>query len=92
MQPCFLISRDLKGGPPAIVLSIADPDKLKDLIWLRDGRLIYAVSGEENTAIGSFQWSPDGQRAIYLKRDGPPARPSARFRERPIRSHLFRRR
>lgn len=42
-----LISRDLNGGPPTTVLSISNPDELKDFIWLRDGRLIYAISEDQ---------------------------------------------
>ena len=46
-----LLSRDLKGGPPVMVLSIADAERLKDFIWLQDSRVIYAVSedGDSNS-------------------------------------------
>src|SRR5215469_845765 len=35
-------SRDLKGGPPTIVLAPTG-SRLKDIVWLRDGRIIYSL-------------------------------------------------
>jgi eukaryotic-like serine/threonine-protein kinase len=35
--------RDLKGGPPSVILS-ASTSRFKDYMWLRDGRLLYALA------------------------------------------------
>jgi DNA-binding winged helix-turn-helix (wHTH) protein/Tol biopolymer transport system component len=43
-----LLSRDLKGGPPATVLSPGVMKRVNDLFWLADGRLVYSVSEPES--------------------------------------------
>jgi serine/threonine protein kinase len=40
-----ILSRDLEGGPPTTVLSPSEAARLRDYVWLPDGRLIY-TSGE----------------------------------------------
>jgi serine/threonine protein kinase len=46
-----LLSVDLKGGSPTILLSPAETKNMRDYAWLPDGRLIYAVA--ENPAVGN---------------------------------------
>jgi eukaryotic-like serine/threonine-protein kinase len=46
-----LLSVDLKGGPPTIVLSPSEAKNMRDYAWLPDGRLIYSV--DEPLSVGS---------------------------------------
>jgi serine/threonine protein kinase len=46
-----LLSVDLKGGPPIIVLSPPETKNMRDYAWLPDGRLIYSV--DEPLPVGS---------------------------------------
>ena len=42
-----LLSRDLKDGPPNIVLAPPEMKQVKDFFWLADGRLLYSVAEPE---------------------------------------------
>jgi serine/threonine protein kinase len=46
-----LLSVDLKGGPPTVVLSPSETKNMRDFAWLPDGRLIYSV--DEPLPVGS---------------------------------------
>jgi eukaryotic-like serine/threonine-protein kinase len=46
-----LLSVDLKGGPPTIVLSSSETKNVGDYAWLPDGRFIYSVN--ESLPVGS---------------------------------------
>ena len=49
-------TRDLKGGPPKIVISLAGSD-VHDFLWLPDGRMLYAVAetGHDITTCNYWQ-------------------------------------
>ena len=46
-----MLSRDLKGGPPTALFPPSEMKKMNDIVWLRDGRLLYSLP--ESEAIGS---------------------------------------
>jgi serine/threonine protein kinase len=50
-----LLSVDLKGGPPTVVLSPSETKNMEDYAWLPDGRLIYSV----------FEPQPVGETCNY---------------------------
>ena len=45
-----MLSRDLKGGSPITLFSPSEMKKINDVVWLRDGRLLYSLP--ESEAIG----------------------------------------
>jgi serine/threonine protein kinase len=46
------LSRDLKGGAPSILLQPPETKKVRDYLWLPDGRFLYVVE-ETNSFLGS---------------------------------------
>jgi eukaryotic-like serine/threonine-protein kinase len=44
-----LLSRDLKGGPIATILSPSETKKIQELTWLTDGRLMYSLREQTDT-------------------------------------------
>jgi DNA-binding winged helix-turn-helix (wHTH) protein/Tol biopolymer transport system component len=47
-----ILSSDLKGGSATAVLSASQAARLKDYVWLPDGRLIYTLGEAEASGIG----------------------------------------
>ena len=42
-----MLSRDRKGGPPAILFSPSETKKINDFLWLRGGQLVYSLPESE---------------------------------------------
>jgi len=42
-----MLSRDSKGGPPTILLPPSETEKMNDIVWLPDGRLVYTLPESE---------------------------------------------
>jgi Tol biopolymer transport system component len=53
-----IVSTDLKGGSTTTVMPLEGEvlDNLQDLVWLRDGRLIFASGGRKENQISSNYW------------------------------------
>jgi DNA-binding winged helix-turn-helix (wHTH) protein/Tol biopolymer transport system component len=47
-----ILSSDLKGGPATTVLSASQAARLRDYVWLPDGRFIYTSGEAEATGVG----------------------------------------
>jgi eukaryotic-like serine/threonine-protein kinase len=39
-----MLSRQLKGGPPITLFQSSELEKMNDIVWLPDGRLVYSLS------------------------------------------------
>jgi serine/threonine protein kinase len=51
-------TRDLAGGSPAPVVQVAEGEALWGILWLRDGRLLYAIGqASADTSAGTFNCS-----------------------------------
>jgi hypothetical protein len=44
-----VLSRNVKGGPPVTIFQPSELEKIHDLLWLHDGRLVHSLSEPVNT-------------------------------------------
>jgi eukaryotic-like serine/threonine-protein kinase len=49
-----LLSRDIKGGPTVTVLRNAELNKMDDINWLHDGRVVYSLHEPKNGSVCNY--------------------------------------
>ncbi|MFY9844939.1 MAG: protein kinase [Terriglobales bacterium] len=52
-----MMSRDRKGGPPAILFSPSDTKKMNDFVWLHGGQLVYSLPESEGLSNACNYWT-----------------------------------
>jgi len=53
-----MLSRDVTGGPPITLFVSSELKKMNDIVWLRDGRVVYSLAEAE----GPVAFAITGQR------------------------------
>lgn len=49
-----MLSRDIKGGSPVTLFRNAELQKMDDINWLHDGRVVYSLHERENTNVCNY--------------------------------------
>ncbi len=52
-----MLSRDVTGGPPITLFVSSELKKMNDIVWLRDGRVVYSLAEAEGTGSVCNYWT-----------------------------------